>query len=129
MVVGLFLDGRAHDNAKPVACFTPWYGVRYSGFAASAAAAVLVAMRARSGVRPWRADLPVGHGLTLVAPGGFAAGAVGHLVWHGTLGTEVGGGALLPPTHLLRLAGGRAARGAPRQIGQSGGWGKGGGVG
>src|SRR3546814_8505868 len=62
MVVGLFLDGWAHDNAKPESFFTPWHGVLYSGFAASAAAAVLVAMRARSGVRPWRDDLPVGHG-------------------------------------------------------------------
>src|SRR3546814_9388797 len=43
MVVGLFLDGWAHDNAKPESFFTPWHGVLYSGFAASAAAAVLVA--------------------------------------------------------------------------------------
>src|SRR3546814_9426302 len=113
MVVGLFLDGRAHDNAKPVACFTPWYGVRYSGFAASAAAAGPVAVRARVGVRPWRADLPVGHGLTLVALGVFAAGAVGDLVWHETLGIEVGVEALLSPTHLLLLAGGLAALSAP----------------
>src|SRR3546814_18304534 len=77
MVVGLFLDGWAHDNAKPESFFTPWHGVLYSGFAASAAAAVLVAMRARSGVRPWRAALPVGPGLTLPGPGVFAPGAVG----------------------------------------------------
>ncbi|MGK2854740.1 MAG: hypothetical protein ACSLE3_11680 [Microbacteriaceae bacterium] len=113
MVVGLFLDGWAHDNAKPESFFTPWHGVLYSGFAASATAAILVAMRARSGVRPWRADLPVGHGLTLVALGVFAAGAVGDLVWHETLGIEVGVEALLSPTHLLLLAGGLAVLSAP----------------
>src|SRR3546814_13012264 len=70
-------------------------------------------MRARSGVRPWGADRPVGHGLTLVALGVFAAGAVGDLVWHETLGIEVGVEALLSPTHLLLLAGGLAALSAP----------------
>src|SRR3546814_17364263 len=27
MVVGLFLDGWAHDNNKPESFFTPWHGV------------------------------------------------------------------------------------------------------
>src|SRR3546814_5696776 len=35
MVVGLFLDGWAHDNNKPESFFTPWHGVLYSGFAAA----------------------------------------------------------------------------------------------
>lgn len=113
MVVGLFLDGWAHDNAKPESFFTPWHGVLYSGFAASAAAAAVVALRARSGMRPWRDDLPVGHGLTLVALAVFAMGAVGDLVWHETLGIEVGVEALLSPTHLLLLAGGLVALSAP----------------
>src|SRR3546814_7325652 len=40
MVVGLFLDGWAHDNNKPESFFTPWHGVLYSGFAAATLAAV-----------------------------------------------------------------------------------------
>src|SRR3546814_1910353 len=70
-------------------------------------------MGARSGGRPWRADLRGGHGLTLVALGVFAAGAVGDLVWHETPGIEVGVEALLSPTHLLLLAGCLAALSAP----------------
>src|SRR3546814_19706696 len=81
MVVGLFLDGWAHDNAKPESFFTPWHGLLYSGFAASAAAAVLVAMRARRGVRPWRPALPAGPGPPPVAHGGLAPGAVGDRAW------------------------------------------------
>src|SRR3546814_9496965 len=58
MVVGLFLDGWAHDNNKPESFFTPWHGVLYSGFAAATLAAVLVAARSRTSDRPWRETLP-----------------------------------------------------------------------
>src|SRR3546814_2102438 len=54
MVVGLFLDGWAHDNNKPESFFTPWHGVLYSGFAAATLAAVLVAARSRTSDRPWQ---------------------------------------------------------------------------
>lgn len=113
MIVGLFLDGWAHDNSKPESFFTPWHGVLYSGFAATAGAAVLVALRSRTAGRPWHATLPRGHGLTLGALAAFALGAAGDLVWHETLGIEVGIEALLSPTHLLLLAGGLVALSAP----------------
>ncbi len=113
MVIGLFLDGWAHDNSKPESFFTPWHGVLYSGFAAAAAAAVLVALRSRTAGQAWRETLPVGHGLTLGALAAFAVGAAGDLVWHETLGIEVGVEALLSPTHLLLLAGGLVALSAP----------------
>src|SRR3546814_17493311 len=64
MVVGLFLDGWAHDNNKPESFFTPWHGVLYSGFAAATLAAVLVAARSRTSDRPGREPLHAGHGLT-----------------------------------------------------------------
>lgn len=113
MVIGLFLDGWAHDNSKPESFFTPWHGVLYSGFAAAAAAAVLIARRSRASGHPWQETLPVGHGLTLGALAVFAIGAAGDLVWHETLGIEVGVEALLSPTHLLLLAGGLVALSAP----------------
>lgn len=113
MVVGLFLDGWAHENTKPESFFTPWHGVLYSGFAAAASAALLIAARSRTTDRPWQETLPVGHGLTLGALAAFAAGAAGDLVWHETLGIEVGVEALLSPTHLLLLSGGLVALSAP----------------
>ncbi|MDE0805371.1 MAG: hypothetical protein OSA99_18890, partial [Acidimicrobiales bacterium] len=111
MVVGLFLDGWAHDNNEPESFFTPWHGVLYSGFLSAAGAAVFLA-RPRDG-KTWRESMPNGHGLTLAGLGVFAIGAVSDLIWHETLGVEVGVEALLSPTHLLLLVGGIAALSAP----------------
>ena len=112
MVVGLFLDGWAHDNNKPETFFTPWHGVLYSGFAAASAYALHMAWRSRRG--GFRLDaLPRGHGLTLAALGVFGLGAAGDLVWHEILGIEVGVEALLSPTHLLLLTSGIIALSAP----------------
>ena len=113
MIVGLFLDGWAHDNNKPETFFTPWHGVLYSGFAAAAVFAVLIALRARVPGRPLAETMPRGHGLTLGALAVFAAAAVGDLVWHELFGIEVGVEALLSPTHLLLLAAGVVALSAP----------------
>lgn len=106
MLIGLFIDGWAHDNNRPETFFTPWHGILYSGFAASAANAAWAVRRHRTPGRRWRDSVPAGHGLTLVALAVFGAGAVGDLVWHEALGVEVGVEALLSPTHLLLLAGG-----------------------
>ena len=113
MILGLFLDGWAHDNQKPESFFTPWHGVLYSGFTAAGVFAVHRAVRRRRpGVR-WAETLPRGHGLTLVALGVFAFAAGGDLVWHEVLGIEVGLEALLSPTHLLLMASGLVALSAP----------------
>lgn len=108
-IVGLFLDGWAHDNGKPESFFTPWHGILYSGFGAAAVAALWVVMRNRVPSRPWREAIPAGHGVTLMALGAFAIGAVGDLTWHEVLGIEVGVEALLSPTHLLLMVGGLVA--------------------
>lgn len=113
MVIGLFLDGWAHDNNQPESFFTPWHGVLYSGFAGAAAAAAWAVLRNRVAGRSLMDAIPAGHGVTLPALGVFAAGAVGDLVWHEALGVEVGVEALLSPTHLLLLVGGMAALSAP----------------
>ena len=113
MIVGLFLDGWAHDNNRPETFFTPWHGVLYSGFAAAAVAALVVARRSRRPGEPWWAGGPRGHGLTLAGLGVFLVGAVGDLVWHEALGVEVGVEALLSPTHLVLLGGGLVALSAP----------------
>jgi hypothetical protein len=106
MIVGLFIDGWAHDNNRPESFFTPWHGILYSGFLASTAAAVWSMRRHQPSFRFDRSSLPVGHGLTLLSLGVFGIGGIGDLVWHETLGVEVGVEALLSPTHLLLLVGG-----------------------
>lgn len=113
MVIGLFLDGWAHDNQKPESFFTPWHGVLYSGFTAAAAFALYCAVRGRLPGHGWRETIPRGHGLSLAALGVFAVGASGDLVWHEVLGIEVGLEALLSPTHLLLMGSGIVALSAP----------------
>jgi len=113
MIIGLFLDGWAHDNQKPESFFTPWHGVLYSGFTGAAAFALHRAVRDRSAGRPLTATMPRGHALTLVALGVFALGAVGDLVWHEVFGIEIGLEALLSPTHLVLMASGLVALSAP----------------
>lgn len=113
MVIGLFLDGWAHDNGKPESFFTPWHAVLYSGFIAAGIAALLVTWRSRRPGVAWRDSLPQGHGVTLLGLSLFAVGAVGDLVWHEVLGIEVGVEALLSPTHLLLLVGGLVALSGP----------------
>lgn len=116
MVVGLFLDGWAHDNNRPETFFTPWHGVLYSGFFATAAAALAVARWSRRPGRAWWAGVPEGHIVTLAGLGAFFVGAVGDLVWHEVLGIEVGVEALLSPTHLVLLVGGLLALSAPLRM-------------
>ena len=113
MIVGLFLDGWAHDNQKPESFFTPWHGVLYSGFTAATAFSVHRAVRGRQPGRSWRETMPRGHGLTLAALAVFGVGAGGDLVWHEVFGIEVGLEALLSPTHLLLMSSGVVALSAP----------------
>lgn len=113
MVIGLFLDGWAHDNNQPETFFTPWHGVLYSGFAGAAAVALWPVLRNRRAGTPLLESIPSGHVVTIAALAAFSLGAVGDLVWHETIGIEIGVEALLSPTHLLLLVSGIAALSAP----------------
>jgi hypothetical protein len=104
MMVGLLLDGWAHNHGKPESVFTPWHGVLYSGYLAAA----LHELSAIRWDRPgrWYGTPPVGHGLSLVGIGLFGLGAAGDLVWHTVFGVEADIAALLSPTHLVMLTAG-----------------------
>src|SRR5262245_12197016 len=99
LVVGLFVDGWAHNHDKPETIFTPWHAIFYSGFLACAIHAARVARRSPP------PNLPPGMGLTLVGLAVFAVGGAGDLAWHSLFGIEQNLAALLSPTHLVMFCG------------------------
>jgi hypothetical protein len=107
---GLYLDGWAHTNRPGLETFfTPWHAVLYSGFLATAAWVVLLAVRLgglSAGPQGWWAALPKAYRVGVVGVAIFAAGGAGDMLWHTLFGVEVGVDALLSPTHLVLLVGG-----------------------
>ena len=97
-VVGLGLDGRAHEDGGVESFFTVWHLILYSGLAAAAAWTL------RGGGAALRGD-PVRR-VSLAGLGLLAAGGPLDLLWHEAFGFEVSLEALLSPSHLLLLAGG-----------------------
>jgi hypothetical protein len=95
---GGFIDGFAHRNLDtPETFFTPWHGVLYSGYLATALWIVSLVRRHRR--------IPVGYKTALAGVLVFAAGGVGDMFWHIVFGIEVSVDALLSPTHLMLLVG------------------------
>jgi hypothetical protein len=112
-VVGLMLDGRAHETGAVESFFTPWHAVLYSGVAMALAA--LAVMAARGRMRGGRAVnvLPAGYGLALAGAAVMALAGLGDMVWHAAFGIEEDLAALLSPTHLMLLGGGLLLLTAP----------------
>lgn len=98
LIIGLFLDGWAHNHERPETFFTPWHAVFYSGFVA-VAAWMWTRYRRHGGV-------PEGYGLGFLGVVLFAVGGVADMAWHLVFGVEVRLEALLSPTHLLLFASG-----------------------
>ncbi len=106
LIVGIFVDGWAHSNDKPESFFTPWHGLFYSGFLATAAWMLwMVQRRRRAGASALDA-IPVGYGLGLLGVAIFAFGGAFDMAWHQIFGIEVDLEALLSPSHLVLFAGG-----------------------
>ena len=112
LIVGLFVDGWAHNNNKPESFFTPWHGLFYSGFTATA-------LWMWSRLRRHRA-VPVGYGLGFVGLVLFAAGGLGDMVWHLLFGVEIGLEPLLSPTHLVLFVSGLLVVTSPLRAAWSG---------
>jgi hypothetical protein len=101
VVIGLFLDGWAHNEGKPESFFTPWHGLLYSGFLAGMAwTAVAERRQRRQGIA-----VPMDP-LALIGFGAFAVGGVADMIWHQVFGIEQDIAALLSPSHLLLMAAG-----------------------
>ena len=108
MMIGLFVDGWAHNNLGESleTFFTPWHGIFYSGFAATAGWMLWLVLRNRRAGLAGQAAIPQGYGLGLVGLVLFGLGGFGDMLWHTFLGIEVSVEALLSPTHLLMFWGG-----------------------
>lgn len=124
MTVGLFLDGFFHQNLdeESESFLTPWHGVFYAGFVASALWLATVSRRRAPDGVDWRLGfLPPGYEGARLGIVLFALGGMGDAAWHTAYGVERGVDALLSPTHLVLFVGLvliltaplRAARAAP----------------
>ena len=108
MTVGLFLDGYFHQNldGDTESFLTPWHGVFYAGFLASALWLATMSRRRAGAGADWRlAHLPPGYDGARLGIVLFALGGIGDAAWHTAFGVERGVDALLSPTHLVLFVG------------------------
>ena len=105
-VGGLFLDGWAHNHIPDLETFiTPWHGVLYAGFFASAAFIYAATLRNQLQGYPLRNAVPAGYGLSLLGAAIFLVGGFADMAWHTVFGIEEGIDSLLSPTHLTLVLG------------------------
>ena len=130
---GAVTDAWAHTNIikSLESFFTPWHGLLYGGFAATAAWTFWLAYR-HGGGRPgwWRNGWPAGYALGGLGAAIFMVAGVGDMIWHTLLGIENGLDAALSPTHVGIAFGGTLlvtspmrswwAAGSPRERAASG---------
>lgn len=106
LMAGISLDGWAHNHIPSLETFfTPWHGVLYSGYLATAVFLLIVLVRNCRRGSAWQQAVPVGYSLSLLGSGIFAVGGVLDLIWHALFGIEKNVEALLSPTHLLLALG------------------------
>lgn len=108
LFTGLYLDGWAHNNIADEidSFFTPWHGVLYSGYAATAAVLGLTYLsNIRKGYH-WSRALSPEYMLSWL--GAIIFGVAGNLdfIWHAIFGFEKNVEALVSPSHLILAVGG-----------------------
>jgi hypothetical protein len=106
-LTGLFIDGWAHNNnAGLESFFTPWHGILYAGFTATAAWMGRQVLEAK-GSGPWRlSSIPVGYALGLVGIALISIGGVVDFAWHEAFGFDDGVKSPFSPPHLVLMIGG-----------------------
>jgi hypothetical protein len=108
LVGGALADGWAHANLPSTleGFFTPWHGLLYAGFAGTAAWTFFLAYRRRARAPYWWRDgWPRGYRIGALGVLIFLAGGLADMVWHETLGVEVGLNAVFSPSHMALDAG------------------------
>ncbi|MBD2869925.1 hypothetical protein [Paenibacillus arenilitoris] len=118
LVLGIFIDGYAHNHGVVETFFSPWHAILYSGFLACAAwiSALIASTKKRTG-SSWKEAVPAGYGLGLLGIVIFLAGGVFDMIWHIIFGIEVSIEALLSPSHLALMTGGILILSSPFRAG------------
>jgi hypothetical protein len=108
LIVGIFIDGFAHNHGVVESFFTPWHAILYSGYVACAVWIFILTYqnKLKEGHASWVAAIPTGYKLGATGVAVFFFGGIGDMIWHIVFGIEKGIDALLSPTHLLLLTGG-----------------------
>lgn len=104
IIGGSYADAWAHGHiARLETFFTPWHGILYSGYLATACVMIGTVLLNRWRGASWRAAIPQGYELSLVGTIGFFFGGIGDMAWHILFGVEQNIDALFSPTHLFLM--------------------------
>jgi hypothetical protein len=104
LVGGAMSDGWAHSNILDTieGFFTPWHALLYFGFAATGAWIFFLAYRRRARHPYWWRDAwPSGYRVGAAGVLLFLSAGLADMVWHETIGVEVGLNAAFSPSHML----------------------------
>ncbi|WP_419875219.1 hypothetical protein [Candidatus Pristimantibacillus sp. PTI5] len=124
LVLGIFIDGYAHNHGVVETFFTPWHAILYSGFLACAIWVVGLTLytKKRNG-SGWKQSVPAGYELGLLGVFIFLVGGLCDMAWHLIFGIEVNIEALLSPSHLALMLGGILILSSPLRAGwRESGW-------
>ncbi|NRF90602.1 hypothetical protein HQN89_06090 [Paenibacillus frigoriresistens] len=107
LIIGLFIDGFAHNHGAVETFFTPWHAILYSGYLACAVWIFYLTYQNKSrGIHAtWIQAIPTGYKLGVAGVIIFFLGGLGDMYWHTVFGIEKNIAALLSPTHLILLTG------------------------
>ena len=73
LIVGVFIDGFAHNHGAVETFFTPWHAILYSGFLASAAWMTWLLYQSKQATGgTWLQSAPTGYGLGLIGVAGIS---------------------------------------------------------
>jgi hypothetical protein len=120
LIAGIGLDGWAHNNlleGQQESFFTPWHGVFYSGFVATALWVLWLAQTRRAHHPTWTQAVPRGYGLGLVGVATTIVALDEFRAWENLLGAAAAG--LVVDAAIARL---RPAADRVGAFGRSGRW-------
>lgn len=108
LIIGVFIDGFAHNHGVVETFFTPWHAILYSGYLACAVWIFILTFQNKSKAHygNWIEAVPAGYKLGVAGVIIFFIGGIGDMIWHTVFGIEKNIAALLSPTHLILLTGG-----------------------
>ncbi|MEO8397809.1 MAG: hypothetical protein ABI700_32755 [Chloroflexota bacterium] len=101
-VIGLFVDGWAHNHGKVDSTFfTPYHALLYSGILATGLFLGISQYRNIGNGHSFSRALPYGYNLSLIGVALFFFGGGFDLIWHTLFGFEASMASLLSPSHLI----------------------------